>query len=282
MRTASRLAGVGLLALLATAVVSGVWAALLTVNLRTTPALPWAPVVMAGLLWLAWQYAGGRGGPRRTSAARHALLRARRVEPSTFALALVAGGLGLIALAALWIVSFQTGLMRGNPLPDFSRDPPQTVAAVIAMAAVVGAVSEEAAFRGYLQGLLERHFSPSVSILLAALALAPGHASTQGLAWPTFGFYLLVDAMLGITAFLCDSILPGIVVHAAGLVLFFGLIWPGDPSRAIGPEALHDPWLWIHGGQLVVFAALAAVAYRHLASVRLRRSGNFDHAGPFL
>ncbi|HXZ85799.1 MAG TPA: CPBP family glutamic-type intramembrane protease, partial [Myxococcota bacterium] len=235
--TAWKLVGAAVLALLGTVLASGVWVGLLIANLRTTPALPWAPVATAGVLWSAWRYANGWGLPRRTSAARRALLRARRVEPAAFALALVAGGLALVALAALWIVSFQTGLMRGNALPDFSRFPLQTVAAVVAMGAVVGAVTEEAGFRGYLQSLLERHCSPRVAILLAALALAPGHASTQGLAAPTFGFYLLVDAMLGVTAFLCDSILPGMVVHAAGLAAFFALIWPGDASRPVGAAA---------------------------------------------
>jgi membrane protease YdiL (CAAX protease family) len=263
-----KLVGSALLALFVTALASGVWFALLTLNLRTTPALPWAAVAMAGVLWLAWEYANGRGWPRSTSAARRALLRARRVESSAFALALIAGGLALVALAALWIVSFQTGLMRGNLLPDFSLYPAQTVAAVLVMASVVGSVTEEAGFRGYLQSLLERRCSPGVSILVAALALAPGHAATQGLAWPTFAFYLLVDAMLGVTAFLCDSILPGLVVHAAGLAMFFVLVWPGDESRPVGAAALHDPWLWIHSGQAVVFAALAVVAYRRLAALR--------------
>jgi membrane protease YdiL (CAAX protease family) len=224
---------------------------------------------MAGILWLAWQYANGRGWPRRTSAARRALLRARSVEPATFAMGLLAGGLGLVACGGLWIVLFQTGSMQGNSLPDFSTYPPQTVAAAIAMAAVVGSVTEEAAFRGYLQSLLERRCSPYLSVLLAALALVPGHAATQGFAWPTFLFYLVVDAMLGVSALLCDSILPGVVVHATGLAGFFVWIWPADASRPVGRAALRDPWLSIHAGQVVVFGALAAIAYRRLA---LRRN----------
>jgi membrane protease YdiL (CAAX protease family) len=263
-----KLLAAALLALIATALASGLWAGLLIENLHTTPAIPWSAVAMAGVLYGAWQSANGRGWPRRTSAARRALLRARRVEPAAFALALLAGGLALIALGALWIVLFQTGWMRGNRLPDFSSYPPQTVAATLAMAAVVGAVTEEAAFRGYLQSLLERRCSPRVSILLAALALAPGHAATQGPALPTLGFYLLVDAMLGLTAFLTDSILPGLVVHAAGLAAFFAWIWPADAGRAIGAAALHDPWLWIHTGQAAVFTALAIVAYCRLAARR--------------
>jgi len=266
--SAWRLLGAAALTVILSALVSGVWAALLTENLRTTPALPWSCVAMAGVLWLAWEYAGGRGWPERTSATRRALLRARRVDRSTLGLALAAGGLSLGALAGLWIAAFQTGWMSGNPLPDFSLYPWQTVAAVIAMAAVVGAVSEEAGFRGYFQSLLERRWSPRVSVLGAALLLAPGHASTQGFALPTFGFYLLVDVMLGTTAYLCDSILPGIALHAAGLVVFFALIWPFDAGRAVGAPALRDPWLWIHAAQAIGFAVLALLSFRRLARRR--------------
>jgi len=266
---AGRLLAAAALTLISSALVQGAWAALLTENLRTTPALPWSCLAMAGVLWLAWEYAGGRGLPERTSAARRALLRARRVDRATLGLALAAGGLSLGALAGLWIAAFQTGWMKGNSLPDFSLYPWQTVAAVIATAAVVGAVSEEAAFRGYFQSVLERRFSPRTSVLGAALLMAPGHASTQGFALPTFGFYLLVDLMLGTTTYLCDSILPGIAVHAAGLALFFALIWPFDAGRAVGAAALRDPWLWIHAAQALGFAALALLTFRRLARRRV-------------
>jgi membrane protease YdiL (CAAX protease family) len=266
-----KLLGAAVATLAFTGVASGVWGGLLTLNLRTTPAVPWAAIAMAGLLWLAWEYADGRWRPRRTSAARHALLRARLIDPSAFALALVAGGLSLVALTGMWILAFQTGLMRGNALPDFSQYPLQSVVAVIATAAVVGGVTEEAGFRGYFQSLLERRYPAWLAIVVTALVLAPGHAATQGFAWPTFLFYLLVDAMLGTTAYLCDSILPGIVVHTAGLAAFFTLIWPNDARRTVGAAALDDTWFWIHAVQVVVFAVLAIMAYRRLALTGPRR-----------
>ncbi len=260
--------------LVLTGLASGVWGGLLTLNLRTTPAVPWAVVVMAALLWLGWQYANGWGWPLRTSAARRTLLRARPIGASTFVLALLAGTLSLVALTGLWIVFFQTGVMRGNSLPDFSQYPWLSVVAVIAMAAVVGAVTEEAGFRGYFQSLLERRYPAWLSIIVTALVLAPGHAATQGIAWPTFVFYLLVDAMLGTTAYLCNSILPGIVVHAAGLAAFFILIWPADAHRIVGGTALDDAWFWIHAAQVGVFSALAIVAYRRLAAARSANARN--------
>jgi hypothetical protein len=134
----------------------------------------------------------------------------------------------------------------------------------------VGAATEEAAFRGYLQSLLERRTSGAAAIVVTALCLAPGHASTQGFAWPTFAFYLVVDVMLGTVANLCDSILPAIAVHAAGLAAFFTLIWPDDPRRIVGAAALHDLWLWTHLAQAVIFTGLALLAFRRLAALPRR------------
>ncbi|MGO8947451.1 MAG: hypothetical protein ACLQUY_07280 [Ktedonobacterales bacterium] len=56
--------GFGALAFVLTAVVGGIWSALLTINLAMSPAIPWAVVVMALLLWLLWRYLGGAWWPR--------------------------------------------------------------------------------------------------------------------------------------------------------------------------------------------------------------------------
>ena len=273
-----------MLALVLTTLASGVWTALLVVNLRTTPAVPWAVVAMAVLLWAMWQYAGGRWWPSLTSPARRASLRATPVSPHVFTMALVAGACSLMALTGFWIVLFQTGLMRGNPIPDLSRYPALTVAAVLTMAALVGAFVEEAGFRGYLQVALEREFSPFVAIAIAAIALTPGHGMTQGFQWPTIAFYLAVDVMLGVTAYLCDSVWPGVAVHACGLLIFLAFVWPFDSRRAVVWSTGTDWWFWIHAAQAVVFSVLAVLAFRRLSrGSRVRRPGSqHDAAEPAL
>jgi membrane protease YdiL (CAAX protease family) len=267
------LLGAGVSAVVLTALVSGLWATLLLANLQTSSSVPWAAVVMAALLWLIWQYAGGRWGPRQTSRARHAYLRAKRVSAPVFTMALVAGACSLVALMGIWIVLFQSGLMRGNRLPDFSPYPTLTVVALVMMASVVGALTEEAGFRGYFQVALERECSAPVAITIAALALAPGHGATQGFAWPTFLFYLLVDGMLGVIAYLCDSVWPGVFVHASGLLIFFTLVWPFDSMRPLGGNAITDGWFWLHSVQATIFSVLAALAFRRLARVAKNRAG---------
>ena len=254
------------LAVAVTAVSGGVWTALLLANLKLSPALPWSSAIMAAILWAGWSWLGGQWGPRRTQVARRNYLRAHAVSGRVFLTALFAGVLCLIALAGLWIVLFELVKVPGNSA-DFSRLPIGTVIASLAMAALVGAVFEEAGFRGYFQGTLERYLPGPVAILICAAVMAPEHAATQGFVWPTMLFYLLVDIMLGACARITKSIVPGIAIHAVGLMLFFGVVWPGDKARALIWQHGPDLWFWIHGGQAVLFAGLGIAMFVRLAKV---------------
>ncbi len=268
-RRLALIVGFGALAFVLTAVVGGIWSALLTVNLATSPAIPWAVAVMALLLWLMWRYLGGAGCPRSTAEARRRRLRARRTPRRVFLSAVGAGVLAIVALAGLWFVLFQLAhLSPTRALPGYSTYPLITVALVLVMASLVGAITEEAAFRGYFQGALEGTVGGVGAILITALVMAPEHALTQGFVWPTLLFYAIVDVMLGATAFLAQSILPGIVTHAIGLLAFFTLVWPADVIRQVAGHGTTELWFWIHVAQTLVFAGLAILAFIHLASIQ--------------
>jgi membrane protease YdiL (CAAX protease family) len=178
--------------------------------------------------------------------------------------AVAAGVLWVIALAGFWIVLHRLVAAPGNPLADFSRLPPVTVAVSLVMAALSGAVSEEAGFRGYFQGALERRGLGALAILVAALVMAPVHAETQGFVWPTLLFYLLVDVMLGALAYVTQSIRPGIVVHAVGLFIFFAFIWPGDAHRQPIWASGADAEFWISLALMALFAPLGGLAFARL------------------
>jgi len=178
--------------------------------------------------------------------------------------AVAAGCLWIGFLSGFWIVLHQLVATHGNPLPDTSKLPLATVAVSLAAASISGAVSEEAGFRGYLQSALERRGMGPLAIAVTALVMAPEHALTQGFVWPNMLFYLLVDAMLGALAYVTKSIVPGIAVHALGLLTFFTLVWPGDAHRAQVLSQGADLWFWTHVAQCVVFAALSGAAFLHL------------------
>ena len=257
----------GALAVFLTLCAGGIWAALLVANLTTTPAIPWAVPAMALLLWLAWQYVGGRWWPGRTSDSRRRFLRANPVSGQTFAWAIVAGLLATVALTGLWIVLIQIARSPGNPVPDWSAYPVVTSVLVVAMASLVSSIAEEAGLRGYFQVSLERELPAPVAIVIVCLVISPGHGLTQGFVWTTILFYFFADLTYGVMAYLTDSILPGIVVHSLGLLTFFTLVWPNDAGRRLVWDGGTDVWFWIHGGQAIIAGALAIVAFTRLARV---------------
>ncbi len=257
----------GMLAFVLTVLAGGVWTVLLISNVATSPAIPWSVGVMAFLLWLMWQYLGGRWRPQSTSEARRSYLRARLVSGRVFAWAMVAGALSIVALVGFWIVLFQLVKMPARVLPNFSGYPLLTVVLVLVMAALVSSLAEEAGFRGYFQGTLEQKVRGPVAIVIMALVIAPAHGLTQGFLWPTLLWYFLVDVMFGGMAYLSKSILPSTVVHIVGLLVFFALVWPYDSQRRLVWETGADLWFWANVAQVIVFTALAILAFIRLARV---------------
>jgi len=262
---AIKLLGFALACLVLTLLPGGLWSALLAVNLKTGIALPWAVPAASVLLWLGWRYAGGHGRPARTADARRLYRRANPVAGTVWRAALIANGFALLAFSGLWIVLFQLTKAPGNAAIDFSHYPIVAVLLIVTTGALIGAVSEEVGIRGYLQVTLERKFAAPLAIFLAALALVPGHALTQGFVWSTLLFYILVDVSYGATAFLTRSIYPGIVAHGTGLLVFFLVIWPHDSSRRLVNAGGVDAWFWTHLLQATIFGALAIWSFARLA-----------------
>lgn len=258
--------GWGLLGFFIPVLAGAVWTALFVGNLATTASVPWSVPVMAVVLWLVWQYLGGRWWPRRKSAARRRLLRAEPVSREVFAWALVAGVPAFVALAGLWIVMFQLVKMPGNALPDLSKYPLVTTAAMVVMGSLVAPLSEEAGFRGYYQVVLEREFSAVAAVIISSIVFALGHFP-HGLLLPKQFVYFLAGVTFGATAYLTRSILPGIAVHIFGDLTFFTMVWPYDATRRLVWEAGADGWFWIHVAQAIIFAALSIVAFTRLAKL---------------
>jgi membrane protease YdiL (CAAX protease family) len=256
--------GFGLLAFAITILAGGIWSALLVVNLRSSPAVPWSVPAMALLLWLIWSYLGGKGWPRSTSDARRHYLRANRRSGQTYLWALVAGVLSVVALAGFWIVLFQLVKMPPNALPDVSSYPRMTVALMILMGSLVAPFMEEAGFRGYFQVALEREFRGAIAVTFSSLVFAFAHFA-HGIFWPKLLVYFLAGIAFGATAYLTNSTLPAILPHMIGDLTFFTLVWPNDAARRLVLAAGADNWFWIHVAQAIVFTMLAVWAFQRLA-----------------
>ena len=243
-----------------------IWEALLLTNLKSSPSVPWSALAMAPILWLMWQYLGGNWWPRSTSEARRLYLRANRVSGPVTAWALVAGVLSIVALGGYWIVLFQLVRTPPNALDDFSAYPALTAAAVILMASLVSPLTEEAAFRGYCQVILEREFAGPVAVLISSVFFALAHL-THGFFWTKLLVYFLVGVVFGVVAYLTKSTLPALPVHIIGDLTFFILVWPHDATRRLAWEGGADIWFWIHVVQAILFTTLAIPAFAKLARI---------------
>jgi membrane protease YdiL (CAAX protease family) len=253
----------GIVAFVILAVGQGLWGSMAILNLKTTPAIPWSVLIMTPVLWLLWQYLGGKGWPQSTSEARRNYLRAKPVSGRVFAWVLVAGVLSVVALTGCWIVMFQLFKMPGNIVPDVSKYPLPALVALLVMGSLAAPLSEEAAFRGYAQGMLERRFSGPVAIFISSAMFALAHL-TQGFLFPKLFVYFLAGIAIGVPAYLTKSILPGIAVHIVADLTFFTLVWPHDTTRRLVAEGGADAWFWIHVAQAVVFTGLAIAALSRL------------------
>jgi membrane protease YdiL (CAAX protease family) len=183
--------------------------------------------------------------------------------------------LSIAALAGYWIVLFQVVKMPANVLPDYSKYPLLTVVLAIVTGSFVAPLSEEAAFRGYFQVMLEREVRGPAAVVISSALFALAHF-TQGFFWPKLLVYFLAGVVFGVVACCTNSILPSIAVHIIGDLTFFALIWPHDATRRQVWNSGTDAWFWIHVAQAIIFTALAILAFKRLARVTERVRGCAD------
>jgi membrane protease YdiL (CAAX protease family) len=241
-------------------------------NLRYHAGVPWAVPLIAVYLWFFWQYLNGAGPPAGTAAERRASLRATRLPVRVWARALLAGGLGIVALVIALRVANRLVVLPPQHLPNLAQVPRFTVLALLLMAAPVAGIVEEAAFRGYMQGPLERRYGLAVAILITGTMFAVSHLDFTLILWP---YYVAVAAIYGTVTYLTDSILPAVVLHTGGNLYSNLDLWlhgQAEWQAPSGREALiwttgADASFWIASVTLLVVAAATASAYVKLARI---------------
>jgi membrane protease YdiL (CAAX protease family) len=244
------------------------WPILAGINFKLIPAIPWSVAVMAIYLWLCWQYLGGKGWPRSTADFRRTNLRAHPISARVWRWSFLAFGLGWASLKAFEFIFDRVFKVPQEPFPNVAALPFATVLAYVLMVAIVAGVYEEAGFRGYMQGPIERRHGPWVAYLVVGitfwLAHITGYVGHWGLFLASIWYFLVAATLLGALAYLTDSILPGLVLHSLGDVLS-GLTWWWQSSQP-APVISQRNWLFPLSIIAVLLCAPAAVwAYRRLA-----------------
>ena len=251
------------------------WAVLVSANTKHWPAVPWAVPPTALYLWFFWGYVQGAGWPRSTAEARRTNCRAHRLSGDVWGTALLAGGLGLVTVVLFLRIMNRLVVLPQQQDLDASRFPLATVLLWVIMGSIVAGVVEEASFRGYMQGPIERRHGPVLAILVTGSLFGFAHFAHPEVTLILLPYYLAVAAVYGALAYLTNSILPSMVLHAGGNVLgAFDLFARGrsewqassNPNPLIW-ETDADASFWLSLVATLVVGAAAVWAYAKLATV---------------
>jgi membrane protease YdiL (CAAX protease family) len=263
-----------------TAVPTLVWGALVTANFASRTRWPWAAAAMACFLVLYWKYLQGWGWPQRTAAPRRQGLRSFSLSAGTWRWALLAGGSGQGSSIALLIVVHRLVRWPHSVGPDLGQFSASTILATLVMSAIVAGISEEAGFRGYMQGSLERHYGPAFAIAMASVVFGLVHLS-HGAFLPAILFDAGWGALYGLLTYRTGSILPAVILHSMADALEFILAWKFPPStpRPLVWESGPDAIFWIDCGLIAFMGAASVWAFGRLARAMVtEQSASFASA----
>jgi membrane protease YdiL (CAAX protease family) len=256
------------------------WAVLGARNLDIGTAVPWAILPMSLYLWAYWRFISGGWNAPVDAAWRRADLRANKLPVGLWGLSLAAGALGFSALLALLAVAARlVQLPSSAPIATPPDMPVMTAILLLVMQSIVAGVTEEAAFRGYMQSPVERRYGLTVAILVNGTLFGLLHFSSHpGDVLLMLPYYIAVAAVYGGLTWACDSILPALVLHSAGDIVVLTRWWAtGLPEWQLA--ATPPPPVWERGIDAsfalavisaVVLALLTARAYAAVRHVRVR------------
>jgi membrane protease YdiL (CAAX protease family) len=248
------------------AIGQGLWGLMAMANLKLSPALPWAPLVMWAVLAALVAWLGGAGWPKASAQTRRRLLRWNPMPWPVFRQAIFAGVLALVALGGLWITVSDLVHIPPGLTPSSKGIPIWSAILFLMTASAAAPLSEEAAFRGYAQGLFERAFgSAALAILASSVLFALAHL-IQGVDVFKLGLYFTAGLIFGTIAWATNSLYAAMVVHSLGDVMGFTLLWPHDRPHVLVTEGGHDPLFVPAVAALVIFTPLAVWAFARLAA----------------
>lgn len=247
------------------------WFAFFLLNLKVLPEVPWSTAAGLAWLWFFFRYFDGRGRPRSTAEARRRAMRAPRLTGRQWRWALLYLPVFLVFLVAVIQIVYRFLVIPEEEF-DLSMLPWWTLYPSLIMLSVNAGVSEEAGFRGYMQGGLERRFGPAAAILVTSFVFWLAHLNhASGPA--RFAQLMAMSIALGALARAAGSIWPAVVCHAAVDSIFF----LADAS-GVAPWFIEHPEPFAENGvdaSFVVFSALivlsvvaGAFVLRRLAELR--------------
>lgn len=184
-------------------------------NIKFHPEIPWAFPATLIVVAAFWYYFTGRGYPAATRAVRKDVTRRKSLPLPIWRAAAAPLLLSVMSVASLRLVLPSIFPMDAPKIPfDVTSYPLATIVGLLLAIAVSAGVTEEVAFRGYLQKPLEDAYGIVPALVLTGIAFWFAHVDKVSLSH--LPFHLLASAVLGLAAYLTKSLLPAIIGHVLG------------------------------------------------------------------
>jgi len=223
------------------------WAWLVSMNVKHLPSVPWSVAPTMMWLWLFWQYfIKGNGWPRSTATFRKLMSRGNLLSAEAWGAALLAGILGLVSLLFFSGVISRMIRLPQQDASGMEQVPPLVLFLMLLTGSAVAGITEETGFRGYMQQPVEERHGPLVAILITGIIFGLMHFTHAETTLALMPFYFFAATVYGMLAYLTNSILPGMVLHAAGNV-FSGLNLLTRGQSQWETSSIPKPLIWKSG-----------------------------------
>jgi len=229
----------------------------LLANLKFLPAVPWA--LPATLLLMApfWLYFTGRWYPQATRAMRQDVTRRKQLSAAVWRAAILPLLIALITTTSLRLALPSVLPIEAPRLSvDLSAYPLTTSLGLLLSLAISAGITEEVAFRGYLQKPLEDRLGIVPALLLTGIAFWYAHSDKVALSH--LPFHMVASILLGLCAYLTRSLLPVIAAHAVGDALLLPAYLLQKPAFVWDALTARPVW---EGSAAVNFTDRAALVW---------------------
>jgi len=188
-------------------------------NLKFHPEIPWAFPMTLVVLALYGAYFSGWGPPASTRDARKKLARASLPSARIWRAAIPVIVFGIITLVALRLLLPSLMPVRAPSvsisLSSFSL--PTVIGALLSIA-TIAAVTEEIAFRGYMQKPLEEAYGIIPAVLIVGIMFWVAHLN-HAITITHLPFQMAASIALGLLVYLTRSLVPAMIAHGAADML---------------------------------------------------------------
>ncbi|MGH7982243.1 MAG: lysostaphin resistance A-like protein [Candidatus Udaeobacter sp.] len=188
-------------------------------NLKFHPEIPWAFPMTVVVLVVFGAYFSGWGPPAATRDARKKLARASLPSARIWGAAIPAMVFGIVALVALRLLLPSLMPVRAPSVSiSLSSYPLATIIGALISIAAIAAVTEEIAFRGYMQQPLEEAYGIIPAVLIVGIMFWVAHLD-HGITITHLPFQMSASIGLGFLVYVTRSLIPAMIAHCAADIL---------------------------------------------------------------